>query len=66
MLKRLIKKHTLRKAKKIEKKLQKALKIEALSFEKKEATPYDREVLSWDTVDFIKHRKGSLFLKEAL
>lgn len=61
MFKKLSKKRALKKAKKTEKKLQKALKKEALSLEHQPRTAYDNAVVSWETQDFLKHKKGPIW-----
>lgn len=57
-MKKISKKLKFRKAKQAEKKLQKALKKEAIQLAKKENTAFDKEKVSWNAPEYIKHRKG--------
>lgn len=61
MIKKFSKKIKIRKAKKAEKTLQKALKKEAKILAKKANTAFDKGVISWTAPEYIKHRKGGIW-----
>ena len=61
MFEKLKNKRAFKKSMKVEKKLQKALKKEAISLEKEKSTAFDIPVLEWEAQEYVKHQKGVLW-----